>query len=701
MRRIRVLAFIIGMNNGGAQKLLLDNAVHFFDDTEIDFTICSIYKYNNLSSYEMELRRRGIKIYYVVSLFDKVFFRLFPEQKRTRLIKLCKRKIAKFNPDIVHVHLCGAMQYAAQAAADCNVPVRFYSLHSNPFRQTGDMLSAIQVAFMRQSFIAICLNNLQYYQARDYYHINRYEILRNGIDFKAIRENVVPKKIARRQFSLNDNEFVISCVGRLDPVKNCSFMLDVMSLIVMKKSDSKLIFAGDGTERQMLENKAELLGIRQNVQFLGNLRNVVPVYCASDVFCLPSISEASPLVLLEAQAVSLYSVVSSGVPEESIITNKVCRMRDGASAEEWAEALLNKDFIGVPVCTESDCDVNTATKNLKALYTKYYDDSKKKMKNKYFIITVDTEADNQWDYNAPITMNNTKYLPRFQELCEKYFFVPVWLTTWEMACDDEFVKYFKEKQDKGLCEIGMHLHAWSTPPEYKLEKKKCERPFVYEYPENIIEQKVINLTDLLKQKFGTAPVTHRAGRWAFNELYAVCLKKHGYLVDCSVTPGIDWSKTKGNTGANGPDFRKEPHSAYNYRNTGLLEIPLSITKNRFFDLNRITMKYGFHYFFGTLKFECFHFLKGKLQWLRPDSDLSFKSLKKLVDKNYKSETDYLMFMIHSSELMPGGSPNFSTNESIEKLYELMNKLFGYIKELGYVGISMKEYEDLTDHNSNV
>lgn len=113
------------------------------------------------------------------------------------------------------------------------------------------------------------------------------------------------------------------------------------------------------------------------------------------------------------------------------------------------------------------------------------------------------------------------------------------------------------------------------------------------------------------------------------------------------------------------------------------------------------MKYGLHYFFGTLKFECFHFLKGKLQWLRPDSDLSFKSLKKLVDKNYKSETDYLMFMIHSSELMPGGSPNFSTNESIEKLYELMNKLFGYIKELGYVGISMKEYEDLTDHNSNI
>ena len=40
---------------------------------------------------------------------------------------------------------------------------------------------------------------------------------------------------------------------------------------------------------------------------------------------------------------------------------------------------------------------------------------------KHFIITVDTEGDNLWEYKkgTPIGTENAKYLPRFQSLCEK------------------------------------------------------------------------------------------------------------------------------------------------------------------------------------------------------------------------------------------------------------------------------------------
>ena len=372
MAEIKVLAFIIGMNNGGAQKIVLDNAINFINDKEIDFRICSIHKYRKLSNYEKELKSKGIKIGYATSFIDKIIFRLKPEVRTKRIVQSCKKQIDKYKPDIIHIHLCGAMLYAAQAAEECNVPIRFYTLHSNPFRQTGEILSAIQLAFTKQNFTALCLNNLQYNQAKDYYHINRYEILRNGIDFKKIRANARPKLEARKLFTLSDDDFVISCVGRLDPIKNYSFMLDVMSLVVNKQVNAKIVFAGDGSERQKLENKAEKLGIKKNVIFLGNLLDVIPVYCASDVFCLTSINEASPLVLLEAQAVNVYSVVSAGVPEESIITDKVCHMVEGASAEEWADAILNRNFIGKPVCTEAECEVNNATKNLKAIYMKYF-----------------------------------------------------------------------------------------------------------------------------------------------------------------------------------------------------------------------------------------------------------------------------------------------------------------------------------------
>ena len=49
-----------------------------------------------------------------------------------------------------------------------------------------------------------------------------------------------------------------------------------------------------------------------------------------------------------------------------------------------------------------------------------------------------------------------------------------------------------------------------------------------------------------------------------------------------------------------------------------------------------------------------------------------------------------MFMIHSSELMVGGSPTFRTVESIEKLYDDMEVLFDKIK-MYYEGETLRDY----------
>lgn len=75
---------------------------------------------------------------------------------------------------------------------------------------------------------------------------------------------------------------------------------------------------------------------------------------------------------------------------------------------------------------------------------------------KHFIITVDTEGDNLWEYKkgTPIGIENAKYLPRFQSLCEKYGFKPVYLTNYEMASSDTFVTEAKKWLDNGTYEIG-------------------------------------------------------------------------------------------------------------------------------------------------------------------------------------------------------------------------------------------------------
>lgn len=57
----------------------------------------------------------------------------------------------------------------------------------------------------------------------------------------------------------------------------------------------------------------------------------------------------------------------------------------------------------------------------------------------------------------------------------------------------------------------------------------------------------------------------------------------------------------------------------------------------------------------------------------------------------RDKVDNVEFMIHSSELLAGGSPYCKTDEDIERYYRKMSEVFQYAKNKGYCGISLKDY----------
>ena len=205
---------------------------------------------------------------------------------------------------------------------------------------------------------------------------------------------------------------------------------------------------------------------------------------------------------------------------------------------------------------------------------------------KYFIITLDTEGDNAWDRRNITTVENAKYLPRFQKLCDKYNFKPTYLTNYEMARSKHFIELGKSVVLDNRGEIGMHLHAWDSPPEYTLTNKDWHfHPYLIEYPQEIMIKKIDFMTRLLEDTFDVKMSSHRAGRWAFNEDYAKLLLDYGYNIDCSVTPGISWELNKGDPEKNGgSNYKKFPFEAYfvNLDNisekgdSSLLEVPMTI-----------------------------------------------------------------------------------------------------------------------------
>lgn len=303
---------------------------------------------------------------------------------------------------------------------------------------------------------------------------------------------------------------------------------------------------------------------------------------------------------------------------------------------------------------------------------------------KHFIITIDTEGDNLWKWKPgqEVTTKNVQYLKRFQELCAQYGFKPVWLSNWEMISDPLFVEFINRNVEAGNCELGMHLHAWNNPPFYELPRDgHSGAPYLIEYPREIMEAKIAAITEKMKEQFGYVPVSHRAGRWAMNDIYFELLYQYGYRIDCSYTPGISWRDSLGQTpGFAGPDYRKASRGIQKYK--GIVEVPVTVeyTHRMFLDKNKSWKSNVKTALFG---------MAGQNIWLRPGRD-NMKDMLWMIEKNRNGDGDYLMFMLHSSELMPGGSPTFKDAEAVEVLYGKLQVLFDVIKD-SYEGCTLEEY----------
>lgn len=311
-----------------------------------------------------------------------------------------------------------------------------------------------------------------------------------------------------------------------------------------------------------------------------------------------------------------------------------------------------------------------------------------------FIITVDTEGDNLWARPREITTRNAEYLPRFQSLCEHFGFKPVYLTNYEMAMSGMFVEFARDLLARDAGEIGMHLHAWNSPPLAPLTTDDfLHQPYLIEYPDRAMREKIRTITGLLEERFERKMISHRAGRWAFDGRYAQMLIDEGYRVDCSVTPGVDWGANPGDPdGSGGSDYSDFPDHPYfldpsaisRVAHGTLLEVPVSIRPGR---LRRAA---PWVYRVPVLR-SAAHRISPPLDWLCP-AESNLDAMMRLAREARTRNVDHLEFMLHSSELMPGGSPAFRTRTDIERLYEDLETLFTDLSAWCR-GVTLKEFRE--------
>ncbi|MHC4662401.1 MAG: glycosyltransferase [Planctomycetota bacterium] len=129
-----------------------------------------------------------------------------------------------------------------------------------------------------------------------------------------------PSKLeAREILSLPKNARVISYVGDLITEKGVTELAEATVKVMKSRDNVHLLVAGEGPLQPRMEKILGEAGFAENLHMAGNVPNDrVPAYiAASDVFCLPSYGEGSPLTVMEALTVRRPIVATrvGGIPE--------------------------------------------------------------------------------------------------------------------------------------------------------------------------------------------------------------------------------------------------------------------------------------------------------------------------------------------------------------------------------------------------
>ena len=120
-------------------------------------------------------------------------------------------------------------------------------------------------------------------------------------------ESATNRQGARAELALPTQGFLLAFVANDYQKKGLSTVLDALQSLPV---EVELAVVGNPSQAEKFESKAQLMGLTGRVHFLGQLREVSPLYQAADVLVHPTTEDTFAMVVLEAMAHGLPVVVS-------------------------------------------------------------------------------------------------------------------------------------------------------------------------------------------------------------------------------------------------------------------------------------------------------------------------------------------------------------------------------------------------------
>lgn len=360
---------------GGTEQFILKNTEHLDrSNFVVDFLCCGLINdKTGFNHYQLSFNTaEALSIDYGILKPWKIFAYL--------------RKFLKSRPyDIVHIHngFISNIAVCAAAAHIAGIKHIICHLHGTDLADDPNKLKAAIKSIRKKAdlqLLTICATDFYTCSneaaertfGRKFLEKNSVQFFPNAIDVKEFIYNPALRESIRSHYHLDDH-FIVGTVGRLSPEKNQLFLLDIFQEIIQKQKNSVLMLVGDGPGKQAIESRIRQLHLENNVILTGSVSNVNAYLQAFDVFVLPSFTEAYPIVMVEAQAAGLPTVVSDVITRETAITDLVQFVSLKEPAISWSRTVLSHANRTSPcnrqkVSIHDSFDIQKSGKNLENKY---------------------------------------------------------------------------------------------------------------------------------------------------------------------------------------------------------------------------------------------------------------------------------------------------------------------------------------------
>ena len=373
LKRNNIVYIIDGLGMGGAERLMIP-VLKYLDRGMFYPRVCVLQDKDG-NPIADELRQLGVQ----VDFLPVSYLREFSAVPRIRSY------LQNVNANLVHTQLEFGNILGGIAAKSLGLPCvsTVHTIPSLEKRRKMKLHNMLELFILRVLFdvtIAVSEETRNYYVKFGRLNSTKVKTIYNGIDLSQFIESQKKEKrgIIRAELQIPSSARLIITVAVLRELKGIQYMLRAFPALLKKHPNTYYLIVGDGMYRETLVGEVEKLGLQRNVIFVGRRMDIPQLLSASDVFVLPTLTEALPTVLAEAMAAKqpVVACAVGGIPEMITegVNGKLIPSKDPQALTDACEKLLDNPEQTTAMgeagwqIVEEKFNITTQVNNLKELY---------------------------------------------------------------------------------------------------------------------------------------------------------------------------------------------------------------------------------------------------------------------------------------------------------------------------------------------